>query len=298
MLKQFVLLVFLGVVTSVTAQELNCNVTVNADQISVSNNRVFKTLENALTSFVNETEWTDIDFKEHERIKSAMTITITEQSGTNSFSGNIQIQASRPVFNSSYYTPILNHKDNKFTFQYTEFQPINYNENLFESNLVSTLSYYSYLIIGLYTNTFDLEKSDVYLKQALAIANQAQQSGAIGWKNTRTEVTRFTLIDQLLTNSNEPFRKLFLKYHYNCLDDFEQNKRLAASKLFKNLMTLKDIYDENPNNILLRMLLDAKSDEIVNIYRKDRGINTTDLVTVLKKVSSNNSKKWKLIYTN
>lgn len=298
MYRQFVLWIFLLVFTGVKAQELNCSVTVNADQISVSNNQVFKTLENSITELINQTKWTNVDFKEHERIKCAFTILLTEQTGTNSYKGTIQVQASRPVFNSVYYSPLINHQDNSFTFRYTEFQPLNFNANVYESNLISVISYYSYLILGVYADTFSNQGGEDYLNTALTIANQAQQSGSIGWDNKRSTVTRFTLVDQLLAQSNETFRKIYYSYHYDCLDSFERNQKTAAKKLLDVTLTLKELYDSNPNNILVRMMMDAKSDEIVNIFRKNRGVDTTPLISVLKKVAPNNSKKWKQIYSN
>lgn len=297
MFKQFVIGIFLCVFASVKAQELNCSVTVNADQIQVSNNQIFKTLENSLTEFINQTQWTKIDFKDHEKIKCAFSILLTEQTGTNSFRGTIQVQASRPVFNSSYYSPIINHKDNSFTFSYTQFQALNFNINNFESNLVSVMSYYAYLTIGLYQDTFSKKGGDDTLKTALKIANQAQQSGSVGWDNTRTKVTRFTLIDQLLADSNESFRNMYYQYHFDAMDSFERNQKLGARKLVKHLESLKNVSNYS-TNILVRMMMDAKANEIVNVFKKNRGVNTTNLVAVLKKTSSVNSKKWKQIYTN
>ncbi len=298
MLKKICVCLLLFAFTQVKAQELNCSVTVNADQISVSNNQIFKTLENSLTELINQTQWTNINFKEHERIKCAFTIIITDQSEANSFQGTVQVQASRPVFKSNYYTPILNHKDDSFTFNYREFQPLNYNPNGFESNLISVVSYYSYMMIGMYLDTFSLKGGEKQLQTALTIANQAQQSGATGWSNTRRGVTRFTLVDQMIALDNEPLRKIIYSYHYDCMDIFERNQKAAATKLSNLLVTLKGIYNSNPNSIVLRSFMDAKSDEIVNIYRKNRGVNTTELVSVLKRIASNNSKKWRQIYSN
>ncbi|NIJ44972.1 hypothetical protein FHR24_001411 [Wenyingzhuangia heitensis] len=298
MYKSFFLWIFLLVFTGIKAQELNCSVTVNADQISVSNNQVFKTLENSITELINQTKWTKIDFEEHERVKCAFTILLTEQTGTNSYKGTVQVQASRPVFNSVYYSPIINHQDNSFTFRYTEFQPLNFNVNVYESNLISVISYYSYLILGIYADTFSNLGGEAYLKTALSIANQAQQSGSIGWDNKINSVTRFTLIDQLLTQSNESFRKIYYSYHFESLDTFERNQKTAVKKLIADVILLKEIYDDNPNNILIRMMMDAKADEIVNVFRKNRGVDVAPLVSVLKKIAPNNSKKWKQIYSN
>ncbi|MEN8805558.1 MAG: DUF4835 family protein [Wenyingzhuangia sp.] len=295
MLRQLIFYHFLLVFTFVRAQELNCNITVNADQIQVSNNQIFKTLENSLTEFMNQTKWTNVEFEDYEKIKCGITILLTEQKNTNTFVGTLQVQLSRPVFNSSYYSPVLNFKDNSFSFQYTEFQPINYNPNGFESNLVSALSYYAYLMLGMYSDTFDLEGGTSYLNTCLTIANQAQQSGYSGWENSKGNITRFSLIDQMLSTSNAPFRKLMFEYHYEVMDTFERNQKSAATKMLKLLLPLKDIYEDNPNTFMIRIMMDAKADEIVNIFKKNTAIETTNLVNVLKRVYSVNSKKWKQI---
>jgi len=300
MLKHICLFFLLSAFTQINAQELDCNVVVNANQISVSNNQIFQTLENALTEFINQTKWTNTPFKKHEQIKCGYTIIITEQKSTNSFTANIQIQASRPVFNSTYYSPILNYKDNSFNFSYTEYQPLNYNPNGFESNLIAVITYYNYLILGMYADTFSYLGGEQYLKTALKIANQAQQSGASGWRNTRTNTTKFTIIDRLLSSSGDQFRQFLHKYHYDVLDSFERNQKSAAKNMVKTILKLEDIYqaEQNNNNTLIRFLLDAKTNEIVNMFNKNRGVKTEEMVDVLKKISSNNTKKWKQIYKN
>ncbi|MGY5353278.1 type IX secretion system protein PorD [Wenyingzhuangia sp. IMCC45467] len=295
MYKQLIFCFFLLAFSLVKAQELNCNVTVNADQIQVSNNQIFKTLENSLTEFMNQTQWTNVAFKDHEKIKCAVTILLTEQKSTNTFVGTIQVQASRPVYNSSYYSPLLNYKDNSFSFQYTEFQPINYNPNGFESNLVSTLSYYAYLILGMYVDTFSLQGGTPYLNTALAIANQAQQSGYLGWENSKGNITRFTLVDNMLASASELYRKLMFQYHYDVMDVFERNQKAAASKMIQQLQLLEKMYDENPNSFMIRIFMDAKADEIVNIFQNNSAVDTSELVSILKRVSSTNSKKWRQI---
>ncbi|MGY6647186.1 type IX secretion system protein PorD [Wenyingzhuangia sp. IMCC45574] len=298
MYKQFLFFLMTLVFTIVKAQELDCNITVNGDQIAVSNNRIFKTMENSLTEFLNQQKWTNVEFKEHERIKCSFTLLLTEQSGPNTFKGSLQVQASRPVFNSTYYSPIFNYKDDNFTINYVEFQPLNYNPNGYESNLISVLSYYSYFILGLYVDSFSLKGGDEHFTTALTIANQAQQSGFNGWSNSRLDINRFTLVDKFLLQDNDRFREVFFKYHFDCMDAFERNQRRAVTNILRTLKPLKDIYDENPNSISIRIFTDAKSDELVNIFRKNRGVDASELVSILRRVAPNNSKKWKQIYTN
>lgn len=287
----FLLLAF----TAVNSQELNCNVTVNSAQIQVSNSKMFKTLENSLTEFMNQTQWTSVKFQDHEKIKCGITILLTEQKSANTFSGTLQIQASRPVFNSTYYSPLLNSKDDKFTFQYTEFQPLIYNKNGYESNLISVMSYYAYLILGMYVDTFTLEGGTPYLNKALTIANQAQQSGSVGWENSKGDINRFTLVDNMLSTNNDPYRKLIYEYHFDIMDSFEGDPQSSTYKLFQLLLTLNNIYDANPNSFMIRTMMNTKSDEIVNIFKQNSSVDTSTLVSMLKRVSTANYKKWRLI---
>lgn len=285
----------LMILSSITySQELNCSVIVNAGQIEVSNNRLFKTLENELTEFVNQNNWTKLDFQEHEKIKCGITITLTEQTGTNSFKGTIQVQASRPVYDATYSSPILNVNDKDFSFFYKEFQPINYNQFSFESELVGVTTYYIYTILGVYFNTFELNGGKEYLKTAQNIANQGQQSGGIGWSNSRLDLNRFTLNEQILSAKYADYAKAMFDYHA-ALDQFTKNLEGSKRKVLRSILKIGNLYKANPNNFLTRLFIDAKADEIVNIFKKKTFLQTENMVKVLRDMSPNNNKKWKLI---
>ncbi|TFG74877.1 MAG: DUF4835 family protein, partial [Flavobacteriales bacterium] len=150
------------------AQELNCTITVNSDQVSLTNRQIFKTLERSLNDFINKNKWTNRALKDNEKINAQMFVTITDFD-SNRFKGTLQIQSSRPVFNTSYETPIFNYKDNDFDFEYIEFQPFVFNENVYDSNLVSVISYYVYVILGLDADTFSLEGGNDYYRVAQKI---------------------------------------------------------------------------------------------------------------------------------
>ncbi|MEO1012168.1 MAG: DUF4835 family protein [Bacteroidota bacterium] len=205
------------------AQELNCTITVNADQVSQTNQQIVKTLERSLSDFVNKNKWTDRVFQENEKINAQMFITVTAMEN-NRFQANIQVQSSRPVYNTSYQTSVFNHKDNSFNFQYTEFQPLVFNENVFESNLIAVVSYYVYIILGLDADTFSLEGGTEYFRTAQAIVTQAQGTNFSGWKeeigNNRN---RFRLIDDLLSNTYREFRVALYNYHRKGLDIMSDN---------------------------------------------------------------------------
>ena len=180
MRRVITVLLLLLFVSQMVAQELNCSVTVNADKIPGSNKQIFKTLENAINEFVNQKRWSNLNYKPQERINCNLTLTLLEQDNSE-FRGHIQIQSSRPVYNSSYVTPVFNFKDDNISFQYIEFQPLIFNENTFESNLVSVLSYYVNIILGMDADTFALNGGEHYFARAQNIVVQAQQSGYKGW---------------------------------------------------------------------------------------------------------------------
>ncbi|MFT4642766.1 MAG: hypothetical protein ACI89R_000607, partial [Candidatus Azotimanducaceae bacterium] len=155
-----------------TAQEINATVTINSDNVSGSNKQVYQTLERSLTEYINQKKWTENNFKIQERIQCAFTLTILDQPSSNEFVGNIQIQSTRPIYNTSYLTPIFNFKDDDFSFQYTEFEILQYNKNNFESNLVSIVTFYVYSILGMDADSFTNKGGTEYYKQAEGVVNQ------------------------------------------------------------------------------------------------------------------------------
>ncbi len=173
------LIVFLSFYT-ISAQELDCTVTLNHDKIPGSNKQVFNTLEKSITEFINNRRWTNRQYQFSERIKCNMTITVFEYNN-NSFVANIQVQSSRPIYSSTYESPIFNFKDKNFKFNYVEFEPLVYNKKTFTSNLVSVLSFYAYVILGMDADTFEINGGDTYFQTAQDILSQAQQSGFKGW---------------------------------------------------------------------------------------------------------------------
>ena len=287
-------LVVLSVLISVfqiNAQELNCTISVNSDKIPGSNKQIFETLKNALNEFVNQKHWTNLNYKQQERINCNFTLTLLERDG-NTFKGNIQVQSSRPVYNAVYLTPVFNFKDSNFTFQYTEYEPLRFNSNVFESNLVSVISFYVYTILGMDADTFTLSGGTPYFTQAQNIVVQAQQSGYKGWNQNDGTNTRFTLIDNVLSPTYNAFRTAMYKYHLTGLDSFSKDKKRAKGSIANAIVDLKSIYDNRPNAFLLRVFMDSKSDEIVDIFSDGPYFDTSDLKEDLLKMSPVNSSKW------
>lgn len=286
--------IFLSSIT-ISSQELNCQVTVNFDQVSGSNRQVFTTLETAISEFVNQKKWTVKTVKSQERINCAMNIIITKRDN-NTFEGSIQIQSTRPVYGTSYETPILNIRDNDFNFKYNEFDQFIYNPTRFDSNLISTIVFYTYIILGVDADSFALNGGETYLKEAENVTLQAQQSGLAAWSNQVGVQNRFQMIDNLLSPGLNQFRSVIYNYHRKGLDELTGDAKIAKQSLENTIITLDRLFNKVIGNPLLRLFFDAKADEIVNLYSD--GPNTRSkqrLLAVLQKISPNNSSKWRKI---
>ena len=279
-------------VTQVGAQELNASVAINSDQISGSNRQVYQTLERSLTEFINQKKWTNRNFKQQEKIQCVFTLTISEQSSSTDFKGDIQIQSSRPIYNSTYLTPVFNFKDNDLSFRYTEFQNLQYNPNGFDSNLVSVIAFYVYTILGIDGDTFAINGGDEYFKDAENVVNQAQQGGFAGWSSTATGPTRYKLINDVLSNAFIDFRKAIYTYHRLGLDVFHEDKDDGKEQIVSSIELLKTIYNRRPNALLIRTFMDSKVDEIVDIFSGGPRYDTEDLKLDLMKMSPVNTTRW------
>ena len=251
------------------AQELNARVTINSDQVQATNKQVFTTLQNALTEFINNKKWTDATFAVNERIECSMTILITEIVSDNSFKGEIQVQARRPVYNSSYTTTLLNHRDTEFSFDYTEFEPLEYTENVLNSNLIATVVFYIYTILGLDFDSFSPQGGSAFLQQAQQIVSLAQaQTSWTGWKAFENDRNRHALVTALQDNTSEAFREMWYNYHRKGLDEMAANPDRGRTTIIGLLPVLEQVKSTRPTSPLLQMFADAKLDEVVLIYSK------------------------------
>ncbi|WP_405416200.1 DUF4835 family protein [Maribacter sp. Asnod1-A12] len=284
------LFIFIGFLSN--AQELTCAVTVNSDQLTQGDQQVFKTLERSLNDFVNKTKWTNRVYKENERVNAQMFITITSYE-SNSFSGNIQIQSSRPVYNTSYSTPVFNYKDNAFNFQYIEFQPMIFNENQFESNLVSVMAYYVYVILGLDADTFSLEGGTEFYRKAQNIVTQAQGSNSAGWSQSAdSNRSRFELIDNLLSNTYREYRIAMYNYHRKGLDILPDNNSTGKQVIAGTMNLFQTMINRRPNAFLISTFFDAKSEEIKNIFSDGPKVDIVKLKETLNKIAPLYATTW------
>ena len=296
MRKLTLLFFFFTAFNSIGAQELNALVTVNSDKISGSNKQVFKTLQTSLTEFINQKKWTSNNYKPQERINCAFTIIVNKQPSSNRFEASIQIQAARPVFGTSYMTPIININDSDFNFKYDEFQPLNYNETIFESNLISTLVFYIQIILGVDADTFKLNGGTGYYQKAKDVLLLAQQSGGSGWTNQVGKQNRFSLIDNLTSEKLADFKNILYNYHRLGMDVFSSDETKAKSTIESSVLKLEQLHNKVIGNPIIRFFLDAKSDEISTMFSDGpRTNNASKMRNILQRISPTNNDKWRKI---
>jgi hypothetical protein len=291
-------IIFISILSlySVSAQELNCNVVVVADQLSDANQQVFKTLEKEIDEFINQTKWTDKTYQPHEKIECSILLTLTGQSGNSSFSGSIQVQSSRPVYNSVYNTPVLNYKDDDLTFSYTEFEPLQYDENTYQSELVSTLSFFAYLIIGMDADTFSVNGGDASFKICQKIVDQVENPNAKkAWKSNTNKFNRYRLLSSLTSSNLSKFRKGVYNYHRLGLDTMADNERSGKEMIAEVILELRKLASNQLSSQLLRVFMDAKGDEVVAIFTDGPQIETYEVIEALNKIAPTMANKWQEI---
>ena len=284
----FLLVLFFGITQ---AQQLNCTVTVNSEKVSNANTQIFKTLEVAISEFVNKTDWANEVYKQNERINCSMVINVTMYD-SNQFSATIQVQSTRPIFNSTYASPVLNFNDKDFNFRYLEFENLIFNPTSFDSNLVSVLAFYSFMIIGLDADTYTANGGRSSFDVAQEIVTVAQQGGSKGWSQTDGNQNRYFLINDILSPTFVPFRETMYQYHREALDTMSKDLKGSKEKIVASIEILSTLYSVRPNAFLTRVFFDAKADEIVSIFSGGPSVPISDLVDTLGKISPINSSKW------
>ena len=288
----FIFFLFISVLS--VGQELNCTVTVVAQQTGNDNNQVFRTLERQLTEFINNTQWTDKKFKTQERIECSMVINV-QNYNNDAFSATLQVQSSRPVYGSTYSTPVYTFNDKDFQFRYLEFQNLVFNSNQFESNLISTLAFHIYMILGMDADTFAPNGGNNYFRQAQTIVNYSAGNGGKGWKLEDGLQSRFALIDNLLSPTYKEFRSSMYSYHRDGLDLMYKDLKKGKEAVSASVSDLQKMHGRRPNSFLMRVFFDSKANEVASIFSGGPSVSISELVNALNKISPVNASKWQKI---
>lgn len=276
------------------AQELRCTATLNYDKVTNVNPQIFKTLEKQISDFLNNTKFTEKEFKNNERINCAFFF-IINSFDSNNFNATLQVNSSRPIYNATYTTPVLNLNDKDVQFKYVEFENFIYDQNAFTSNLVSILSFYAHVIIGADADTFASKGGTEAYEKALTVSNMAQSSGYAGWVQTGKNPTRYNLISDLISPTFDPYRETMYAYHIKGLDVMAGNVKAGKLGISSAIDTLLQLHKVRPNSLLARTFFDAKTDEIVTIFGGGPPVDTSKLIDVLQTISPLNSSKWNKI---
>lgn len=274
------------------SQELRCNVTISHQRIQGANQNLFRTMQSDIYEFMNTRKWTDHVYSYDEKLKCNIMILLEEQISADEFSGSIQVQLMRPVFDSSYETTILNIKDNDFRCQYVEFQPLEFNETSNRDNLTNILAYYAYVILGYNYDTFSLEGGTPYFEKAKAIVDNSLSLPVKGWKSFESERNRYWLLENILNKSYSNFRKCMYNYHRNGLDLMSQRAEEGRANIANSLRDLQAVFRKKASIYIMQMFFDAKVNELVNIFSKSYPDERSRVLTILNEIDPSNGSKY------
>ena len=290
----FLIIIHLGF--NIKAQELNAQIIINSDLVNQTNQQIFKTLERALNEFINTQVWTNKEFLNQERISCSFVFNLTGYIN-DKFEASLQVQSQRPIYNTNYNSPILNFLDKDIIFTYQEFQPLFFNNSSFESNLISIISFYAYIILGLDAETFSPNGGNIYFDQARQIVNLAQTTSQKGWKPSDGIRNRFWLIDALRSNTFREYRQSLYLYHREGLDKMIDQPKSGKTSIMKAINNLEPLYRRRPNAFLLQIFFDAKVEEIVNLFQEGPKVDFKKTEEILKKIAPFFGSRWKQIKT-
>ncbi len=265
----------------VSAQELNCQVEVNASKIENANKDIFVTLQEAMSEYLNTRKWTNTQFSPIEKIDCRLFLTVSNYENDR-IKGDLQIQLSRPVYNSTYTTTLFNFKDTKVEFDYRQGDPLIYNENSFESNLTAILNYYAYLLLALDFDSFSELGGQPYFDKASAVVQMAQSSGETGWRTFEDNKNRSGVLAAYTDHAGGAMRKLMYTYHRKGLDEMVTSPDKGRAAITESLTNLKNIYQTNPMSVSLSIFRDSKLDELVNVYSKAGSTEKQDAYNILE----------------
>jgi len=302
MLKRFwVVVFFMSFVGIASGQEIQARFSVITNKVSTQVDRkVFQTLQTALTNFLNSRRWTNDVFQANEKIQCSFLLTIDQDLGNNIYKGKLTVQAARPIFNTTYVSPIINFIDDNVVFKYIEFQPVEFNENRVQgndplvANLTAILAYYANIILGFDYDSFTQRGGDAYFQKAWNIVNNAPESGDItGWKSFESLRNRYWLAENLNTSRYALVHDAVYAYYRNGMDLFYENEEAGRSGILNCLNFLNTVNSENPNSMIMQFFFQGKSNELVKVFSKATPDTKTRARELLNRLDITNSQKYK-----
>jgi hypothetical protein len=293
------IIVSLLIILSISArtQEFNVTVSINSQQLEGTDQRVFQTLQTAISEFINQQNWTNFQYKPEERIEGTLMITLTERLASDEFKGRINVVLRRPVFRTNYNSIVMNWVDRDFHIKYVEQQPLEFSDGSHTSNLTSILAFYVYLFLGLDGDSFARLGGTPYHEKAMAIVSAAQNAPERGWKAFESQRNRYWLMENLLNGSYTPIREAIYVYHRRGLDVMSENLEMGRLAITESLELLQRAHRNRPGLFLLQLFMEAKRDEMVNIYSQASQMDKPKAVNILKELDPAQSSMYDRIMT-
>jgi len=286
---------------SLKSQELRCNIQITSQNVQGTNRQVFQTLQSAVNELINGRAWTNYKFTSNERIECSMLFNIQSYSG-DQFKGTLQIQVRRPVYNSSFNTVLFNYVDNDLDFRYVEFQPLEYSETSHLSNLTSILAFYANIILGLDFDSFGLRAGTEFFQKAEKIVNNAQNANERGWRagESTSRRNRYWLVNNILNEEYAPVREFVYNYHRLGMDMMYDKFADARMVIAESLVLLQEVFKNRPDPFMhfLQVILDAKSDEFVSVFKGSLDDEKRRALAVLNQIDPTHADKYRSIMSS
>lgn len=282
-------------ISPIHGQELRCNVTIKTAQVQTSVTRIYESMRNDIRDFMNSRKWTNDEFGSTEKIVCDIFINILDQVGTTRFTASIQVQSSRPIYNSGYNSPILSINDNSFEFEYVENTPLIFSPDQHRSNLTSVLAFYAYVIIGSDYDSFSKNGGTSYFALAKQIVNNAQSAPEKGWRAFESNQNRYWIAENILNSTFQPFRDCMYEYHRLGLDNMYNNPIDSRQYISQALEKLKRVHQANPTSYTVQIFFQAKADEVIGIYSNAQPMEKSKIFDILQLVDPGNLQKYNKI---
>lgn len=276
--------------SAASAQELRCTVEVNSQSIEGTNKSVFESLQQSINDYFNETKFTNATFSPIEKIECRFFLTVKEYTDDR-IKGDIQVQLSRPVYNSTYTTTLFNFRDSKVDFEYHDGDPLIFNENQSDSNLTAILDYYAYLMLGIDFDSFSPNGGQPYFDRAASVVQAAQSSGEVGWKTFEDTKNRAAVLGSYTDSNTSAVRKMLYDYHRKGLDEMVTSPDKGRAVITESLKALSTIYKNAPMSVALSIFRDSKLDELVNIYSKAPQSERDEVYDILQPIYPTDSER-------
>ena len=294
-MKGYIFLLFVLLSSQLIAQEFKAMISVSSAQLEGTDKRVFQELQQSLNEFLNERVWTNYQFNIEEKIECTFMLTLQERLASDEYTGRLNIVYRRPIYKTSYDSPMFNWVDKDIRFKYTQGQPLIYADNTFSSNITSLFAFYLYLILGLDFDSFSPMGGTQFFQKAQAVVNSAQNSPMPGWKAFEKQTNRYWLIENLMNSSYSTIRTFYYKYHRRGLDVMSQNVDIGRSAITLALEDLRKANRQKPGLFLLQIVMDAKRDELRNIYMEAAMMDKTKAVNILSEIDPSHSNTYQNI---